>query len=58
MTAVDRLVREADRILAGLSPLERALVLADACRAVTGREWQINAKVDGGFYVERYPGKG
>lgn len=50
---VEELERALERASVGLSPVERALMVAKVFREVYGDEWTIEAKVDGGFSIMR-----
>lgn len=50
---LDELERELEELLEGLTPIERALLLAPVFREVYGDSWIIEAKADGGFSIVR-----
>ena len=49
----DRLAEELNRVLDGLSPVEKALHLAEVLRVVWGGEWKVDAFADGGFRIRK-----
>lgn len=54
MNDVERkLAEEIDLATAGLTPIEKALAVCDACRSVYGQEWEISSDATGRFVVER-----
>jgi hypothetical protein len=48
-----KLEREMECALDGLTPIEKALLVAEAFREVYGDAWSIEAKADGGFSITR-----
>jgi hypothetical protein len=45
--------QELEQITQGLSPVEKALMLAKALRDAYGNEWKIRCHDDGSFEIER-----
>jgi len=52
MTAKTELEEQLRRMTEGLTPLEIALVLAQAMRDAYGKEWVIRMTKDGNFEIE------
>jgi hypothetical protein len=46
-----KLARELQRILDGLTPIEKALMLAEGLREAYGGDWVIEAKANGDFNI-------
>ena len=51
--SAERLSQELTRLTEGMTPLEKALMVADAMRNVWGKDFVIEPKADGGFTVKR-----
>jgi hypothetical protein len=48
---LDQLARDLERATEGLSPLESALIIAEAFRVTSKTNWEIDMHSDGGFTI-------